>query len=327
MTFNLIRTRTLGAALLALTLASAAQAVTFTIGYQKGGIPNILKARGTLDKYAAQGIDFKWALFTAGPPLLEAANAGAVDFGGVGNAPGVFALVGGADLKFVGVSTTSSDSTEAVIVPKNSSIRAIQDLRGKRVAVARGSSAHFFLYNVLKKAGLSFKDVTLVPLLPPDARPAFESGSIDAWSIWDPYLTTALQGSGRVLQDHTGLLRGDSYYLAPSGVLQNTEKKKALQVLLAELQNTAEWANKNQAAVISQFSDELGIEKSVLEVTVPKAVPFNIRPFRAADTRPLQALADAFVGEGVLPRAFKLSAQNYATLPNFKAALGTLGLK
>ncbi|MDR6217894.1 aliphatic sulfonate ABC transporter substrate-binding protein [Deinococcus soli (ex Cha et al. 2016)] len=323
-----LRSAALTLTALALGTLSAAQAITFTIGYQKGGIPNILKARGTLDRYAAQGIDFRWVLFTAGPPLLEAANAGAVDFGSVGNAPGVFALAGGADLKYVGVTVNHNDTTEAVIVPKTSAVQKVSDLKGKRIGVARGSSAHAFLYSVLRSAGLSFKDVTVVPLLPPDARPAFENGSIDAWAIWDPFLTTALQGSGgRVLRDHAGLGRGDSYHLVPGRVLQNPEKKRALQILLAELESAANWANVNRQTVINQFSDELGIPKSVLSVTVPKSAPFNIRPFRASDLKPLQTLAVAFREAGVLPRDVPFGPQTYVTLPAFRAALPTLGLK
>ncbi|MBZ9714698.1 aliphatic sulfonate ABC transporter substrate-binding protein [Deinococcus multiflagellatus] len=315
-------------ALSALSLGSLAQSVTFTIGYQKGGLPNILKARGTLDRYAAQGITFKWVLFTAGPPLLEAANAGAVDFGSVGNTPGVFALAGGADLKYVAVSENRSDDSEAIIVPKTSAIRSVADLKGKRIGVARGSSAHFFLYNVLRRAGLDLKDVTLVPLLPPDARPAFESGGIDAWVIWDPFLTTALQATGaRVLQNHQGVGRGHGYHLVPGAVLQDPEKKRALQVLLAELQDTATWANRNQGVVVQQFSDELGIPQSVLKVTVPRSAPFNIRPFRAGDLQPLQQLADAFTQADVLPRALKLGAANFVTLPAFAQARAGLGLK
>ncbi|UBV44932.1 aliphatic sulfonate ABC transporter substrate-binding protein (plasmid) [Deinococcus taeanensis] len=319
--------RTLILTTLTLSALNAANAVTFTIGYQKGGIPNILKARGTLDRYAAQGITFRWVLFTAGPPLLEAANAGAVDFGSVGNAPGVFALAGGADLKYVGVSVNTADTTEAVIVPNTSTIQKVGDLKGKRIGVARGSSAHAFLFSVLQSAGLSFKDVTLVPLLPPDARPAFENGSIDAWVIWDPFLTTALQGTGaRVLRDHTGLGRGDGYHLVPSAVLKDAEKKRALQILLAELESTANWANVNRATVISQLSDELGIPKSVLAITIPKS-RFNIRPFRASDTRALQSLSVAFREAGVLPRNVVFGPQTYVTLPAFRSALATLGLK
>ncbi|WP_407571922.1 aliphatic sulfonate ABC transporter substrate-binding protein [Deinococcus altitudinis] len=320
--------RTVSLLTLAALVSANAHALTFTIGYQKGGIPNILKALGTLDKYAAQGIDFKWALFTAGPPLLEAANAGAVDFGSVGNAPGVFALAGGADLKYVAVSVNHSDSTEAVIVPKGSALQAVSDLKGKRVGVARGSSAHAFLYSALKGAGLSLSDVTVVPLLPPDARPAFETGAIDAWVVWDPFLTTTVQATGaRILRDHKGLDRGDSYHLVPSALLSNPEKKRALQILLAELENASTWANKNQGTVISQFSTDLGIPKSVLEVTVPKGVPFNIRPFRSTDVKPLQSLATAFRQAGVLPKDVTFGPQSYVTLPTFKSALANLGLK
>ncbi len=315
-------------ALSALALLGGAGAVTFNIGYQKGGLPNLLRARGTLDAAKAQGITFTWTLFTAGPPLLEAANAGAVDFGSVGDAPGVFALAGGADLKYVAVSEGRSDTSEAIVVSGTSTLRSVRDLRGKRIGVARGSSAHYFLYNALKAAGLSFKDVTVVPLLPPDARPAFESGSIDAWAVWDPYLTVALQGTNaRVLRDHRGLPRSSSYYLASSRALQDPEKKRALAVLLAALQDTASWANKNQKAVIQQFSSELGIPQDVLAVTVPKSLPFNIRPFRASDTRALQGLADAFLEVGVLPRAPKFGAGQYVTLPDFTAGLAAQGQK
>ncbi len=308
----------LALASLALLVTSSAHALTFTIGYQKGGLPALLKARGTLDQARAQGIDFRWALFTAGPPLLEAANAGAVDFGAVGDAPGVFALAGGADLKYVATSEGRNPSTEALIVPQNSAIRTLKDLKGKRIGVARGSSAHYFLYQALASAGLTLKDVTLVPLLPPDARPAFETGAIDAWSIWDPFLTTALQGThARVLQDHRGLYLGKSFYLAPTRVVNDPAKKKALQYLLDALADTAAWANTHPAAVIDELKRDLGLPESVLAVTVPKGLPYNIRPFRPTDTTGLQGLADAFYEDGVLPRAVKLSAASYLSLPTF----------
>ncbi len=299
-------------------ISASAQALTFNIGYQKGGLPALLKARGTLDQAKALGITYTWNLFTAGPPLLEAANAGAVDFGAVGDAPGVFALAGGADLKYVATSEGRNPATEALIVPASSAIRSLKDLKGKRIGVARGSSAHYFLSRALASAGLSLKDVTLVPLLPPDARPAFETGGIDAWAIWEPFLTTALQGTGaRVLQDHSGLYLGKSFYLAPTRVVNDPAKKKALQYLLDALAETAAWANTHQGAVIDELNRDLGLPKSVLAVTVPKGMPYNIRPFRGSDTQGLQGLADAFFEDGVLPKAVKLTPATYVSLPTF----------
>ncbi|SMB97448.1 aliphatic sulfonate ABC transporter substrate-binding protein [Deinococcus hopiensis] len=314
---TLSRALLLGAAL---TLTHQAQAATiFNIGYQKGGLLALLKARGTLDPAKAQGIEFKWSLFTAGPPLLEAANAGAIDFGSVGDTPGVFALAGGADLKYVAVTEAQSDTASAIIVPTNSPIKTVADLKGKRIGLARGSSAHFFAYRALKAAKLTFNDVTIVSLLPPDARPAFESGTIDAWVIWEPFLTTALQATkARVIRDLKGLGRSNSYFLVRSKVTQDAEKRRALQYLLRALDQTADWANKNQAAVITQISEELGLPRSVAAVSVPKSMPFNIRPFRPSDSVPLQRLADTFYEIKILPTPLKIDATRYVPL-NFTA--------
>jgi sulfonate transport system substrate-binding protein len=313
------------AAALALAVGvSSAQntGVTFNIGYQKGGLPAFLKGNETLEKYKRQGINFSWTLFTSGPPLLEAMNAGAVDFGSVGDAPGVFAVAGGADLRFVAVSENknpAADTSEALIVPVNSPARSVADLKGKKIALARGSSAHYFTYNALKEAGLNItKDVQVVALQPPDARPALESGAVDAWAIWEPYLSITLAGGKvRVLRDHKGLGRGNGYHLTSGAVLKSPGKLRALQTLLRELDATSAWANRNLPKVVDVLNAELGIPKEILNQTVPKGVPYNIREFRAGDLKPLQKLADAFFEVNVLPKALTLTREHYAALPAF----------
>jgi sulfonate transport system substrate-binding protein len=321
---NLFKTALVAsAAALALSVVAAQSAtVTFNIGYQKGGLPAFLKGNDTLEKYRKQGVIFTWTLFTSGPPLLEALNAGAVDFGSVGDAPGVFALSGGASLKYVAVSESknpAADSSEAVIVPVTSSIRTVADLKGKRIALARGSSAHYFTYNALREAGLNItKDVDVVALQPPDARPALESGAVDAWAIWEPYLSIAMAGGKvRVLRDHKGLGRGNGYHLSNANVIRDPAKLRALQILLRELDQTSRWANTNVPKVIDVLNAELGIPKEILAVTVPKGVPYNIREFRAGDLQPLQRLADAFFEVKILPRQLTLQKNHYVALPVF----------
>lgn len=299
---------------------SAQKQVVFNIGYQKGGIPAFLKASGALDKYKEQGIAFNWVLFPAGPPLLEALNAGAVDFGSVGDAPGVFALAGGADLKFIAVSDSKNEAantSEAIIVKTNSPFKTVADLKGKKLGLARGSSAHYFAFNALKGAGLNItKDVDLVPLLPPDARPAIETGAIDAWAIWEPYLSIALaSGQYRVLRDHTGLGRGNGYHLTSTKVIRDQDKVRALRILLNELAETSSWANSNVPKVIKGLSEELGIPEEVLSKTVPKGLPYNIRTFTPADLVSLQKLADAFFEVKVLPKQLQLKQSNFYLLP------------
>ncbi len=160
------------------------------IGYQKYGTLVILKARGTLEKrLAGQGVDVKWAEFPFGPPLLEAINVGSIDVGSVGESPPIFAQAAGADLVYVG-NEPPAPAAEAIIVPKDSLIKSVAELKGKRVAVAKGSNANYLLIKLLEKAGLKFSDIEVIYLPPADARAAFESGRVDAWSIWDRYRTS-----------------------------------------------------------------------------------------------------------------------------------------
>src|SRR6266567_8274801 len=176
--------------------------VTLHIGDQAGtGAESLLIAAGLIDK-----IPFKvaWSDFTSGPPMLQAMGAGAVDVGGVGNAPPVFAAAGGSKIAIVGA-YQANPLGSALVVPKNSPITSVAQLRGKRIAVAQGSSADFHLLTVLKKAGLSVHDVTLDYLQPADGLAALGSGHVDAWDIWSPFAEQAeAQDHARVLVDGTG---------------------------------------------------------------------------------------------------------------------------
>lgn len=153
------------------------------IGYQKYGTLVILKARGTLDKRLAEkGIAVKWTEFPFGPPLLEAINVGSIDVGTVGESPPVFAQAAGADLVYVG-NEPPAPGAEALLVPKDSPIRSVAELKGKKIAVAKGSNANYLLVRLLENAGLKYSDVEVVYLAPADARAVFESGRVAAWSI------------------------------------------------------------------------------------------------------------------------------------------------
>lgn len=167
--------------------------VVLNVGDQKGGAEAVLRAAGELDD-----LDYriKWSTFTSGPPLLEAVNAKAVDIGSVGNTPPVFAA--GADSKVTVVAATHGDTSgETILVPEDSKLKRTEDLKGRSVAVAQGSSAHYQLVGSLRKAGLELSDVKVTYLQPADALAAFTGGKVDAWAVWDPYTSqvlTAKQG-------------------------------------------------------------------------------------------------------------------------------------
>src|SRR5580698_2764727 len=172
------------------TLAQNTDSV-LRIGYQKYGTLVLLKARGSLEKRLAPlHVEVKWTEFPAGPQLLEGLNVGAIDFGIAGEAPPIFAQAAGADLVYVGYEPPAS-AGEAILVPKDSHIKTVAELKGKKVALNKGSNVHFLLVKLLEQAGVNYKEIDTIFLTPADARAAFERGSVDAWAIWEPFLAAA----------------------------------------------------------------------------------------------------------------------------------------
>ena len=157
------------------------------IGYQKSGAFLLLRGEGALEKkFDALGFKVEWKEFPSGPPLLEALNAGSIDVGHSGDAPLIFAQFSGVPFKYIGT-TSPAEASAGIVVAKDSPIRTLQDLKGKRLAFTKGSSSHYLVAKALAEAGLTFEDIKPVYLQPAEARAAFQSGSVDAWAIWDPF--------------------------------------------------------------------------------------------------------------------------------------------
>ena len=201
----------LGLAAALLPASAQNKAETLRIGYQKYGTLTVLKARGDLEKrLAPQGIEVKWTEFPAGPQLLEGLNVGSIDFGTVGEAPPIFAQAAGADLVYV-ANQPPAPTGEAIVVPKDSPLKSVAELKGKKVALNKGSNVHYLLLKALEKAGVKYGEVHVVFLPPADARAAFERGAVDAWVIWDPFLAAAEKQLGaKVLADGKGWCRTTS---------------------------------------------------------------------------------------------------------------------
>ncbi len=234
------------------------------IGYQKAAtILYSLKAKKDLEK-ALPGATVTWTEFPAGPPMLEAMNAGSIDFGYTGESPPIFAQVAGIPLVYVAYDPWSPKA-EAIIVPKNSPLKTVAELKGKRVAFAKGSNANYLLVKALEKAGLKYDDIKPTTLPPPDARGAFEGNNVEAWAIWDPYLAAAVAATGaRTLTDGTGLVPNRGYYLAAKSFVE--KQPDTLKTVLDQVKKTSNWAQKNPTEVAKFLSPVLGIDAAVLEV-------------------------------------------------------------
>ena len=239
--------------------------VTLTVGDQKGGSQALLSAAGDL-KGLPYTID--WKPFTSGPPLLDAVSSGAVDVGGVGNTPPLFAIDQKKKLKVV--SAYSQGATgDAIVIPKSSRLTSVGQLKGKKVAVAKGSSANYNLLAQLKKAGLSFSDITPVYLQPSEALAAFKGGSVDAWAIWDPFTSQAeLDAGAKVLSDGKGLVNGLAFQVAGDQALNDKATLAAIKDYLGRLAAAQIWAAKHKDVWSATWSKETGLEAAVTDKAV-----------------------------------------------------------
>ncbi len=298
------RRRLLGAA--AATLCAgigstrASEEHALRIGFQKGGgLLGLLKAQGELERtLGKQGWSVSWFEFPAGPQLLEALNAGSIDFGYTGAPPPIFAQAAGKDLVYVGAEP-GAPTGESIVVKADSPLSKVTDLKGKRVAVQKGSSAHFLLLAALDHAGVGFAEIQPIYLPPADARAAFESDRVDAWSIWDPYLA-AVQAAlkARVLADYTDLPQTNSFYESSREFAARSPG--VLNTLLSELAKTGVWASANPKEVSTLLAPQIGVPVEVVEIWQRRA-RYGVKPLDKGIVATQQQVADAFFAQKLIP--------------------------
>ncbi|RZL94552.1 MAG: sulfonate ABC transporter substrate-binding protein [Variovorax sp.] len=276
---------------------------TLRVGNQKGAL-SVLKGRGTLEKRLAPlGVAVSWTEFNAGPVQLEALNVGSIDFGDVGEAPPIFAQAAGAPLAYV-AATVPRPGAEAVLVPKDSTLRSVADLKGRKIALNKGSNVHYFIVKLAEKAGLRYGDLHLVFLAPPDARAAFEKGSIDAWVIWDPFLAAAeLTLGARVLADGQGVVGNRGYYF--SSLPYVAKNADVLKLVIEEIDKVDQWAVANQSAYAGELSTLWGLPKPVADLSVGRAA-YGTGPITRAILGEQQQIADTFFDLKLIPKKINL---------------------
>jgi sulfonate transport system substrate-binding protein len=280
------------------------------IGYQKYGTLTLLKARGTLEKrLAPQGITVKWTEFPAGPQLLEGLNVGAIDFGTVGEAPPIFAQAAGAQLAYIG-NEPPAPTAEAIVVPKHSTIKSVADLRGKRVALNKGSNVHYLLVRQLEKAGVAYGEIQPVYLPPADARAAFERGAVDAWVIWDPFLAAAQkQLDARVLADGRGadgknVVSNHQFYLASRPYAQ--ARPDVVTAILDELAQLGQWAEQHPKDAAAVLVKETSLDAGVLDLAVSR-FSYGAKPVSPEVLAEQQRIADVFQTLKLIPKPIRVA--------------------
>ncbi|MBC8130304.1 MAG: sulfonate ABC transporter substrate-binding protein [Rhizobiaceae bacterium] len=295
----------LGAASLALIALSPAVTLAddlkeFNIGFQKNGVLVVARNQQLIEKALAdEGITVNWIEFQAGPPLLEAMNVGSIDFGTTGDSPVIFAQAAGADIVYA-AALPAKGRNSAILVPEGSDIKTLADLKGRKLAFTKGSSAHNVAVAALEKAGLAYGDIEPIYLTPADGGAAFSSGSVDAWSIWDPFYATAeLKYGARVLADGPEILGQTNSFLLANGSFA-TQHPDIVKQAIGALGEAGAWANANKDGVAQALSDATGVPVEIQKLTAERG-EFTVTPVTDEIVATQQTVADRFAKLGLIP--------------------------
>ncbi len=284
---------------------------TLAIGYQKSSLNLLVARQQKLFEQEFPHAKIEWKEFPAGPQMLEALAVGAIDFGAVGNTPPIFAQAAGKDLSYVGYELVPANS-QALLLPKGSAIQSIQELKGKRIAVQKGSSAHELLAKILQKAGLSWQDIQPIWLPPADARAAFDKQSVDAWAIWEPYLSAAEQDAhAQVLIDGTAFPKTYSFYIGnPKFIAAHPQ---ATSQFLHGLNQADQWVLNNQPQALSVYTQSTGLQPSIAQRVIDKRLkPSPIQTLSPEVIQAQQQIADLFQQVQLIPKNIQVQTTVWA---------------
>ncbi|MBW4794169.1 ABC transporter substrate-binding protein [Pseudomonas tolaasii] len=281
---------------------TAADLQPLRVANQKSTIKALLEASGETQHVP---YEIRWSEFPSASPLGEALNAGAVDVGALGDAPYVFALGAGASLKVVSIIHAEGRNTTALLVPKDSPIKTVADLKGKKIVTGRGSIGHYLALKALVSAGLSSRDVEFVFLLPAESRLVLDNGTVDAWATWDPYTTVVTsQSQARVLISGNTLLSNHLYFAATGQAI--ADKRVQLDDFVARVDRAYAWANAHPDEYAAAQAKITGLP---LAVHLAVAKDTHLSPVTIDDSviSGLQATADTYQQEGLINKHIDVS--------------------
>ncbi|EJM62591.1 ABC transporter substrate-binding protein [Pseudomonas sp. GM48] len=280
------------------TVRSDLSGVTLVLGDQAKGLRTVVEAANALE-----GIDYKveWANFQGAAPLFEALRAGAVDLAPAGDTPVLAAATGGTPLRIVAVRRSQSRGI-AILVPADSAIHGVADLKGRNVVVssARGSISQYLLIRALANAGVDEKDVSVGFVLPTDALAAFNAGKIEAWATFGIYQAFAEQQGARVLISGEGINTGLTFITASDEALTDPLKRKALSDVLQRFAMAFEWARQNPDEYARVFAKVNDIPLDVSQ-RLRSWGDESLLPVEPRDIEALQQVDDLFVAKNIFP--------------------------
>jgi sulfonate transport system substrate-binding protein len=274
------------------------------IGYQKTGLPVIARQQGVIEKaLEAKGVKVSWVEFTAGPPLVEALNVGSINVGWTGDAPPIFGQAAGSAIVYV-AALPSNGKGEAIFTKPESGIKSVADLKGRKVGVGKGTSAHNLLVAALDKNGLKFSDIEVVYLSPADAAAAFASDKIEAWAVWDPFYAIAETRYKPVTLARTSdVLAVSTYFLANRDYAKS--HADTINTTIDALGEAAKWSAANRDKVAAALHEVTGVPLEAQTLAANRS-EFGITKIDDKIVASQQETADRFYRLGLIPKQISI---------------------
>lgn len=281
------------------------------IGYQKASVNLVIAKQQKLFEQEFPNAKISWNEFPGGPQILEALAVGSIDIGATGDTPPVYAQAGNKPLHYFAYET-AKPLASAILVPSNSKITQLSQLKGKRIGVHRGSSSHYLLVQAVRKAGLQWTDIQPIWLSPADARAAFQKGAIDAWAIWDPYYASAqMEDKAKVLASGKGLSPNYTFYLASGDLVKNYPQ--ALKGIIKQVNVADKWVQSNKAATATLFAQSTGLKLNVSQTFIQRRPnPSNAALLTQKVIADQQELANRFSELKIIPKSIHIQQAVWA---------------
>ncbi|MFD1438706.1 aliphatic sulfonate ABC transporter substrate-binding protein [Acinetobacter terrae] len=281
------------------------------VGYQKASVNLVIAKQQKLFEQEFPNAKISWNEFPGGPQILEALAVGSIDIGATGDTPPVYAQAGNKPLHYFAYET-AKHLASAILVPRNSKIIQLSQLKGKRIGVHRGSSSHYLLVQAVRKAGLQWTDIQPIWLSPADARAAFQKGAIDAWAIWDPYYASAqVEDKAKVLASGQGLSPNYTFYLASGDLVKN--HPQALKGIIKQVNVADKWVQSNKAATATLFAQSTGLKLNVSQTFIQRRPnPSSAALLTQKVIADQQELANRFSELKIIPKSIHIQQAVWA---------------
>ncbi|MBE9094692.1 aliphatic sulfonate ABC transporter substrate-binding protein [Tychonema sp. LEGE 07203] len=269
------------------------------IGHQGFGVLFYLKAKGSLETRLAEiGWRVEWTEFLAGPPILAAIGKGKIDLGYAGVAPPIFAQSDGVPFVYI-ANDSALPGSIGIVVPQDSPIRTLADLKGKKIAATQKTAGHYLLIRALTKGGLQLKDAEFVDLPPTKAREAFVRGEVDAWAIWQPFLAQLQETMpADFLTDSDGLMNDRNFYLASRSFA--SDFPDVIKIVMGETRKMAAWITRNPQGAAEFISARNKMKKTTARI-LTKSRSYDLLPIQDSAVEEQQRISEIFFRLGLLP--------------------------